>query len=267
MKSTVILGTGSAAPDNILNDGDLVSVTMNNGTDSCRKLRSKTGKKLIVEAIMFDLDGTIIDSVKIYYRIVQVVLDTLGLPGVSTGQIQKANQDGTFLWEKLFPDSMFNDHPQLKDEAWDIARKITPEMFNGRVQLLPGAKEMLQQIAAQGFKVAVVTATPRQNMHAKLKPLKESGILKLLQEIITADDTVRKKPAAAPLLECSRRLAVNAERCVYIGDTRIDIRAGKAAGTGTIGVLTGFDNHEMLEKEDPDAIIDSLANLPEVILM
>ncbi|HDJ28450.1 MAG TPA: HAD family hydrolase, partial [Proteobacteria bacterium] len=43
--------------------------------------------------------------------------------------------------------------------------------------------------------------------------------------------------------------------------------AGKAAGTRTIGVLTGFDNHEMLEKENPDAIINSLANLPEVILM
>ncbi len=249
------------------NDGDLVSVTINNGNNFHRKLRSKTDKKLTVEAIMFDLDGTIIDSVKIYYRIVEAVLDRLGLPGVSTGQIQKANQDGTFLWEKLFPASMFGDHPQLKDEAWEIARKIAPEMFNGQVRLLPGAKKILQQIAAQGFKVAVVTATPRQNMHAKLKPLEESGILDLLEEIITADDTAKKKPAADPLLECSRRLAIKAEKCVYVGDTRIDIMAGKAAGTRTIGVLTGFDNHEMLEKENPDAIINSLANLPEVILM
>ena len=216
---------------------------------------------------MFDLDGTLIDSVKIYYRIVQAVLDKLQLPGVSAGEIQKANQNGTFLWEKLFPASMFADHPQLKDEAWDIARQIAPKMFNGRVQMLPGAQEILHQIAAQGFKMAVVTATPRQNMHAKLKPLAESGTLQLLQEIITADDTAKKKPAADPLLECSRRLAIDVEKCVYVGDTRIDIRAGKAAGTGTIGVLTGFDTHEMLAEEQPDAIIDSLKNLPEVILM
>ena len=214
---------------------------------------------------MFDLDGTLIDSVKIYYQIVQAVLDKLQLPGVSAGEIQKANQNGTFLWEKLFPISMFADHPQLKDEAWDIARQIAPEMFNGRVQMLPGAKEILHQIAAQGLKVAVVTATPRQNMAAKLKPLEESGTLQLLQEIITADDTARKKPAADPLLECSRRLAIKTEKCVYVGDTRVDIRAGKAAGTGTIGVLTGFDTHEMLAEEQPDAIIDSLKNLPEVI--
>lgn len=248
-------------------DGDLISITMDRKADSRLKKTSRAGKKLSVEAVMFDLDGTLIDSVKIYYRIVQAVLDKLQLPGVSAGEIQKANQNGTFLWEKLFPASMFADHPQLKDEAWDIARQIAPEMFNGRVQMLPGAKEILRQIAAQGFKVAVVTATPRQNMHAKLKPLEESGTLQLLQEIITADDTARKKPAADPLLECSRRLAIDVEKCVYVGDTRIDIKAGKAAGTGTIGVLTGFDTHEMLAEEQPDAIIDSLKNLPDVILM
>ncbi len=248
-------------------DGDLSSITMDREADSRLKKISKASKKLSVEAVMFDLDGTLIDSVKIYYRIVQAVLNKLQLPGVSAGEIQKANQNGTFLWEKLFPASMFADHPQLKDEAWDIARKIAPGMFNGRVQMLPGAKEILHQIAAQGFKVAVVTATPRQNMHAKLRPLEESGTLHLLQEIITADDTARKKPAADPLLECSRRLAIKTEKCVYVGDTRVDIRAGKAAGTGTIGVLTGFDTYKMLEEEQPDAIINSLGNLPEVILM
>ncbi|MEA2108092.1 MAG: HAD-IA family hydrolase [Pseudomonadota bacterium] len=249
------------------NDGDLVSVTINNGTDACRKLRSKAGKKLIVEAIMLDLDGTIIDSVKIYHRIVHAVLDKLELPKVCTKQIQKASRDGTFLWEKLFPASMFDDHSQLKDEAWIIAKQLAPEMFNGQVQLLPGAKEILQHISAKGFKIAVVTSTPRQNMHAKLKPLEEAGIIHLLQEILTADDTARKKPAADPLIECSKRLATKTERCVYVGDTQIDIRAGKAAETRTIGVLSGFDNHEMLAEEDPDAIINSLENLPEVILM
>jgi HAD superfamily hydrolase (TIGR01509 family) len=228
---------------------------------------AKTLEMIEVEAILFDLDGTIIDSVEIYYKIVWVVLDKLHLPRVSTKQIQKANRDGTFLWEKLFPAAMFSDHPQLKDEAWAIARQISPKMFNGQIKLLPGAKEVLQQISAKGFKIAVVTSTPRQNMEAKLKPLKESGILHLLEEIITADDTVKKKPAADPLLECSKRLAVETEKCVYVGDTQIDIRAGKAAGTVTIGVLTGFDDHEMLKREHPDAIIESLGNLPEVILM
>ncbi len=249
------------------NDGDIVS-----GTTEIKSAYKRSGfygifKKIEVEAIMLDLDGTIIDSVEIYYSIVWAVLEKLDLPKVSTKQIKKANENGKFLWEKLFPKEMFKNQSHLKDEAWSIARKIAPEMFNDRVKLLPGAADILKRIAAQDLKLAVVTSTPLKNMKAKLKPLEEAEILHLLQEIITADDTIRNKPAADPLLECTRRLAIDVKKCVYVGDTLIDIQAGKAAGTRTIGVLTGFDNHKMLRKERPDAIIESLANLPEVVLI
>jgi phosphoglycolate phosphatase len=52
---------------------------------------------------------------------------------------------------------------------------------------------------------------------------------------------------------------------VYVGDTRVDIRAGRAAGMGTVGVLTGFDDCQSLKNESPDAIIDSIAQLNETI--
>jgi HAD superfamily hydrolase (TIGR01549 family) len=248
-------------------DGDLVSGTM--GSESDRRVEglARPFQKIEVEAIMLDLDGTIIDSIEIYYSIVRAVLDQLHLPGVSNRQIQKANENGSFHWEMLFPPERVGDHAGMSEKAWAIAKQISPGMFNDRVKLLPGAAEVLKRISAKGFKLAVVTSTPQQNMAAKLKPLAESGTLHLLQEIITADDTIRKKPAADPLLECSQRLAIEAEKCVYAGDTQLDIRAGKAAGTRTIGVLTGFDSYETLKEEKPDAIIESLAHLPEVVLM
>jgi phosphoglycolate phosphatase-like HAD superfamily hydrolase len=58
---------------------------------------------------------------------------------------------------------------------------------------------------------------------------------------------------------------VNPNKCVYVGDTRTDIKAGKAAGMKTVAVLTGFDDYDMLANESPDAIIDSIRNLVEVI--
>jgi len=58
---------------------------------------------------------------------------------------------------------------------------------------------------------------------------------------------------------CGQKLGIPADRCVYVGDTRVDIRAGKAAGMKTIGVLTGFDVYDTLQNETPDAIIDSIA--------
>lgn len=249
-------------------EGDLVSGIFGGTAGSCQPWgRLQAASKLEVETVMLDLDGTIIDSVGIYYEIVKVTLKELNLPAVSTAQIRQANQNGRFLWEKLFPVEMFGDQAHLQDEAWAIARRISPDMFKQRVTLLPGAAAALRRIADCGLKLAVVTSTPRQNMPAKLEPLRAAGVFDLLQEIITADDTDRRKPEPDPLRECCRRLAAEPVKSVYIGDTLIDMQSGKAAGTGTIGVLTGFDTCEMLQEAAPDAIIPSLENLAEVLLL
>lgn len=248
-------------------DGDPVSGSLGEAFGNWPEILLKPAEKLTAEAIMLDLDGTIIDSIGIYYEIVRVTLEKLGLPQVSTEQIRKANLNGSFLWEKLFPEGLFDDQAYSQEKAWAIARKISPEMFNQRVKLLPGAANLLKKLASGGFKLAIVTSTPRQNMSAKLKPLDEAGILPYLQEIITADDTTRKKPAADPLVECCRRLAIDPENCIYVGDTQVDIKAGQAAGSRTVGVLTGFDTYEMLEEEKPDAIISTLTGLSGVVLM
>jgi phosphoglycolate phosphatase-like HAD superfamily hydrolase len=88
-----------------------------------------------------------------------------------------------------------------------------------------------------------------------------------LEAVVTTDDVRHKKPAAEPLILGSKILGIPPENCVYVGDTRVDIRAGKAAGMGTVGVLTGFDDRDALQKETPDAIISSIAQLiPNVVL-
>ncbi len=211
--------------------------------------------------VMFDLDGTLIDSTWIYYEIVAAVMERLGLPRPTTAQVSSANRSGTFLWEKLFPGDCFAEHPGLKEEAWRIAREISPAMFSQRVSLLPAVAETVRVLAAGGRKLAIVTATPAANMEAKLKPLAAARIEDLFAAVITADDTVRKKPDPDPLLECCRRLDHPPAEAAYIGDTRVDIRAGRAAGSLTVGVLTGFDDREMLAAENPDAIIENLGSL------
>lgn len=61
------------------------------------------------------------------------------------------------------------------------------------------------------------------------------------------------------------KMGIQGDVCVYVGDTSIDMVAGKAAGMKTIGVLTGFDNHEDLLRKNPDCIIDSISDLPRVL--
>ncbi|MCP4368782.1 MAG: HAD family hydrolase [Deltaproteobacteria bacterium] len=224
-------------------------------------------QKILADAVIFDLDGTIIDSIGIYYKIVEVVLERLGLPQVSTADLRKATEDGGFDWSLIFPEEIKENKKQLIKKAWKLAEEIGPKMFFEKVELIPGAADVLTRVSERGIKLAVVTSTPQKNMTAKLKPLIESGINHLMEEIITADDTTRTKPAADPVVECNKRLGIAAGKSVYVGDMRLDIKAGKAAGTKTIGVLTGFDDFESLKREQPDAIIKSITELPDVIRM
>ncbi|MEE4265912.1 MAG: HAD family hydrolase [Desulfobacteraceae bacterium] len=224
-------------------------------------------KKFKVEAVLFDLDGTLIDSAPIYYQIIDIVFEKIGVPPVPRKTLQEAMDDGDFDWDFVLPDPMKPRKEELIAEARKIIDDIAPPMFRKQISLVPGAAEICRKIAAQGMKIGLVTSTPADYISFKLVPLQEAGIEKLLQVIITADDVVNKKPHAEPLLKGSKELEVAVEHCVYVGDTRVDIRSGNAAGMKTVGVLTGFDDFEALKRENPDAIIDSIAQLDEPIVI
>ena len=222
-------------------------------------------KKLKVDAVLFDLDGTLIDSAPIYYQIIDIVFERLGVPPASRETLQEAMDDGDFDWDFVLPAPMKSRKEELIAEARAIIDDIAPPMFRRQIKLIPGAAETCKKIAARGMKIGLVTSTPAVYISFKLAPLREAGIEKLLQVIVTADDVVNKKPHAEPLIKGSQKLGIAVDKCVYVGDTRVDIRAGNAAGMRTVGVLTGFDGLGSLKKEKPDAIIHSIAHLDETI--
>ena len=218
-----------------------------------------------VEAVLFDLDGTLIDSAPIYYQIIDIVFEKLGVPPVSKKILQDAMDDGDFDWDFVLPDSMKPRKDTLIAEARLIIDDIAPSMFRQQIKLIPGAAEACTRIAAENLKMGLVTSTPRDYLAVKLVPLQEAGIENLLQVIVTADDVTHKKPHAEPLMEASRMLGTAVKQCVYVGDTRVDIRSGVAAGMKTVGVLTGFDDFNTLKKEKPDLILKSIDGLCEAI--
>ncbi len=222
-------------------------------------------RKLEVNAVLFDLDGTLIDSAPIYYEIIDVVFEKLGIPPVSVEILREAMDDGEFDWDFVLPARMKNRKNQLIAEARFIIDDIAPALFRKQIKLIPGVDRIFKLIAARNMKIGLVTSAPRDYISVKLAPLRKAGIENLLQVIITADDVVNKKPHVEPLIQGSNGLEMAVEQCVYVGDTRVDIRAGNAAGMKTVGVLTGFDDCEALKKEKPDVILDSIAQLDEAI--
>jgi len=222
-------------------------------------------KKLKVAAVIFDLDGTLIDSIDIYFTIVENALKRLNLPAVSRNQILAAAESEEFKWELVLPQDVLNRKEEIIDEAWAVINEIAPQMFADNLDLIQGAEGIVKNLSSNGLKIGLVTSTQGQYLETKMQPLKSAGVDTLFEAIITSDDVAKRKPAPDPLIACAKQLDMKPGGCVYVGDTTTDIKAGKAAGMRTIAVLTGFDEYEALEIEKPDAIIENVQKLLEVI--
>jgi len=226
---------------------------------------SSKQKKLKVAAVIFDLDGTLIDSIDIYFTIVENALKRLNLPAVSRNRILEAAESEEFNWELVLPQDVLNRKAEIIDETWAVINEIAPQMFADNLELIQGAERIVESLSSNGLKIGLVTSTRRLYLETKMQPLMNAGVDTLFEAIITSDDTEKKKPAPDPLITCAQQLGIKPGDCVYVGDTTTDIKAGKAAGMRTIAVLTGFDEYQALETEKPDAIIENVQKLLKVI--
>jgi phosphoglycolate phosphatase len=221
--------------------------------------------RFMCDAVIFDLDGTLIDSTDVYVRILNVAFERLSLPLFSKEDILDLLIEGDFDWNKILPADLKGRKKEIIPKAMEIIREIYPQMFRDEVTLIPGAADILREISMGDLKIGLVTSTDAKNLAPKLHPLQASGVENLLQVIITTDKIPNRKPSPDPLIACGKRLCLAMERIVYVGDSRVDIRAGKAAGTMTVGVLTGVDDFEALMAETPDAILNSVVALREML--
>jgi len=216
---------------------------------------------IAADAVIFDLDGTLIDSAPIYYALIDVIFSRLNIPRVPRSVLLEAMQNGDFEWDLVLPEDMQDRKESLIEQARGIIDDLAPSMFHEQLKLIPGTAAALNAFAGEGLRLAMVTSTPREYLDIKFVPLAAEGLETLFEIVITADDVQNKKPHAEPLVLCSDNLGLSPENCVYVGDTRVDIKAGKAAGMQTAAVLTGFDDYDALKKEEPDIIIEKVSDL------
>jgi HAD superfamily hydrolase (TIGR01509 family) len=216
-----------------------------------------------LEGLIFDLDGTLIDSVGVYYTMMETVFERLHWPSVPRAVMRKAIKDDGFEWGLVLPQGSGRSEEELIAEARVVIRDIYPRVFEDTVPVLPGADDVLKKLHARKVKLGLVTSTLGRFIEFKLIPLKKCGVRDLFHSVITLDDVKNRKPSGDPLVECARRLGANPGDCAYVGDAAGDIVAGKAAGMKTIAVLTGLDDYQTLKAEGPDMIVDSVSQLPE----
>ena len=128
--------------------------------------------------------------------------------------------------------------------------------------IVPGLEEMLVNMQGR-YPMSVVSARDEKST---MRFLTQFDLCKYFDVIITGLSAPHTKPYPDPILLAAERMGVRPEECLMIGDTTVDMRAGKAAGAQTVGVLCGFGEEEELRRLGADLILKSTANLPALFI-
>ncbi|TRO47398.1 HAD family hydrolase [Candidatus Bathyarchaeota archaeon] len=214
-------------------------------------------RKLKVQGIFFDLDGTIVDSREAYYEAAKIAF-------------QKMEQEMPKKELVLEIPRKLERKQSIKDVIKGDLHKFLSVYLNAyysitteKTKLLPNVSTTLETLSTKA-KLALVTmrAFPKENI---MKELEAFEIAKYFTCVVTALDTHKPKPSPEALIKCAKALNVQICDCVIAGDSTSDIRAGKAAGVKTVAVLSGLFSRRELAQENPDLIIKDITALPKFI--
>jgi phosphoglycolate phosphatase len=152
----------------------------------------------------------------------------------------------------------------LDDNLFSIGERIrqmrgvsAPE----KLRAVEGVTEVLRELD-RNYKLAIVTTRRRATAEAFLS---QEGLADLVQVITGREDTWRLKPHPSPIRHTAGKLDVSPERCIMVGDTATDIKAARAAGARSIGVLCGFGEKVDLELAGADRILSTTRELLDIL--
>ena len=188
-----------------------------------------------VQAVLFDLDGTLIDSAPDLAAAADTMRLKRGLPSLPLEQYRHmAGAGARGLLGVAFgmtPDHV--DYEAMREEFFcNYERSLTQ-----RTEIFEGVPELLESLVNQGLKWGVVT---NKSERFTLPLTASMDLFATAGAIVSGDTTPHAKPHPEPLFEAVRRMGVDASRCVYVGDDERDIVAGRAAGMATVAVTYGY---------------------------
>lgn len=207
-------------------------------------------------AVIWDMDGTLVDTAELHYRAWQELARQIRLP------FTREDFTSTFGWRnpELIP-KVFGNHLSAAEIEDFGQRKESLYRDKARlgVELLPGAATLLAGLDSAGFAQAVGSSAPRANLELILEI---TGSLSYFQAIVAMEDTPRGKPDPAVFLTAARKLNVPPQRCLVFEDAPVGVQAAKAGGMRCIAVtFVGHHPRETLAAAGADWIVESLADV------
>jgi phosphoglycolate phosphatase len=211
-----------------------------------------------VDAIVFDWDGTLVDSLAAINRANAEVLATYGLPFDFDAYREAYSPDWQLMYARLgVPPSKIDEASTRWLEAY---RRVI-----GTVQVTDGALEALERLAAAGLSMGLVTAGERGVVEAQLV---STGLGRYLPIRVCAGDLPVNKPHPAPLRKALAELGLDGvpERTIYVGDALDDMRMARAVGARGVGILSVLADRADLEAAGASEVAESVAGWVDAFL-
>ena len=213
--------------------------------------------KFNVKGIMFDLDGTILDTKPAYVEAARIAFKATGqdTPEMSTAlQIPK----------RIEQKQPINDLVKTDVKAFlDVYLRTFYTISASETKPFPNVASTLETLS-QKAKLAVITMRFVPG-NAIISELEQFHLNKYFTHVVTALDTHKPKPSPEALIKAVAAMDVQMCDCIIVGDSVVDVKAGKAAGAKTVAVLSGLYSRAELMEAEPNFIINDIAELTDLV--
>ena len=210
--------------------------------------------------VMFDLDGTLVDSVPDLAAAVDKTLLVLGQPAAGLEQVRNWVGNGArVLVRRALAGSL--EHAEIDDADAEQALQLFMQAYaenHALTRVYPGVRQTLDWLREQQVELAIVTNKPEQFIAPLLD---EKGLGGYFRWIIGGDTLPQQKPDPAALLHVMQLARVDADQALFVGDSRNDVLAARAAGVRCVALSYGYNHGRPIAEENPAQVLDNLAGL------
>ncbi len=216
------------------------------------------------EMVLIDVDGTLVDSVPDLAFCVDEMLKQLDMPTRGEASVRHWVGNGVERLVKRGLINELNGEPDeaLYNKALPIFRELYAENTSVRSCLYDGVPEAMEFLKSTGVKIGCVT---NKASEFTLPILKDLGISDYFETILCGDQVERKKPDPQPLIMSAEKLGVSPKASMMLGDSMSDVKAARAAEFSIICMSYGYNHGEDIRDYNPDAVVDSMAEIKNIV--
>jgi phosphoglycolate phosphatase len=209
-------------------------------------------KNKCLQGVLFDWDGTLIDSYAADSAAYLAMFREMGIPW----GLEELARHYSPNWYRVYRAA------KLPRARWDDAdRAWRAQYAKHSPRLIAGARQVLARLA-RAHHLGLVTSGDRDRV---TRQLREFRLTRMFGARVCSGDTPQKKPHPAPLRLALRQLRLEPSACVYVGDSPEDLQMAKSAGVRAIAVLGPFPTEKRLRAARPDFLLESIRELPEAL--